>query len=1137
MLKSLANKFIALSRFSSRRQIAATEAKFLPLRDVVGFLSHWAYSPLTPTLPRLRGEGVFGAFALLALLPSHALAASLCINEVVALNDNGRVDEDGDRPDWLELFNGSGASINLAGYGLSDEDDTPFKWVFPSRVLPAGAFTLVFASGKNRTNTANLHANFNIRAEGERLFLTRPDGVRIDDWPDIAIPRDYSHGRQPNGSANFVFFATPTPGLANTTTGLAAFTGTPQFSRTGGFYDTAFDLFLGSADTGAEIRFTLDGSEPTTNSPTFTTAFAIRDRSGDSNLLSMIPGTSTANQHTDGWFPPNGTVNKATVVRARAFRAGAWPSPIETHTYFVFSNAVQRYPLPTLSLTINTNDLFNYTTGIYVLGKVFTDYTNAHPGEFLTGHTPANYTQRGDAWERRAHLEYFEPGGGTGFAQNVIMDIQGQSSRSFREKSLGIKARSDAPPTDTIAYGLWPGLTDRAGRPLTEFPNLRLANSGNDWNETLIRDALCHRICAPTGVDTLAYQPMVIFLDGEYWGIHNAREQLDPLYFERHYGVARDDVVICETIGTLVDGRPGDQQHFIQMRAFIETNDLTNPANYTWVQTQMDVRNFIAYQASEIYIANADWPHNNIRFWRKRTARFETNAPTGHDGRWRWAMFDTDLSYAHSWSGGYGDNTLAAALNPNGRPGINAPWSTLIFRRLMTNAEFRREFINTYADHLNSTFKENRADTLVNQMQTVIAPSMAEHIRRWRTMGNSWNTWSNNVRLMRTFASQRPINCRQHLITQLGLGGFATVTLNVSHTNRGRLRINTLIIDGETPGVTNGVAYPWRGTYFRGVPIELQALPAPGYVFAGWSNRVDLGLQDTITINLSNNVVWTALFERSVPHDLSTGPYRFTAWSAAAAAGSYPPHMRFEQTSVSDPGLAVPMEGEWQLPYNRTNRSRLNGLGEDGLAFLNTSNPQEDPGAGYLGAAVLAVRTLGVTNVEVSWIGGTVTPNQQAYALRLQYAVGDASFQDLLDPVGQSVEYARHPLAGHAQIIGPYALPAAANHQPYVSLRWKYYFTAGSSGPRAQLRLDDILVQRAMPGPPSAFAGVLLLNAQALQLQFTGSPHRAYALEVSTNLIDWLPWSTITMNIGGSFSFIDAVEPSVPARFYRLQSP
>ncbi len=1135
----------------------------LLLTTRAGCLSCRAIASLRPDRPPSLLVSFVLSLLLLAALPQCAEAASLGINEVVALNDNGRADEDGDHPDWIELFNGSGSTIDLGGYGLSDEQDVPFKWMFPSRLLPAGAFVVVFASGKDRTNGTNLHANFGISSEGERLFLTRPDGVRIDDWPGIAIPRDHSYGRQPDGSMNFVFFATPTPGTANATPGFSGFATSPQFSRIGGFYDTPFDLFLSAGSSGVQIHFTLDGSEPTTNSPAFNTAFTIRDRSGDPNLLSMIPGTATANQHTDGWFPPNGLVNKATVVRARAFRADAWPSPVATHSYFVFTNAAQRYALPVVSLSINTNDLFNYNTGIYVLGKVFTDYTNSHPGEFLTGHTPANYTQRGDAWERRAHIEFYEPDAIKGqsmvftmsglepshgadasipltdpelkFAQNVLVDIQGQSSRSFRQKSLGIKARSDSPPTDNIAYELWTGLKDRAGRALTEFPNLRLRNSGNDWNETMFRDALCHRICAPTGIDTLAYRPVTLFIDGEYWGIQNAREQLDPRHFETHYGVPADEVVICETSGTLVDGRPGDQQHFLRMRAFIETNDMADAENYAWVQTQMDVQNFIAYQASQIYIANADWPHNNIRFWRKRTAQFETNAPPGHDGRWRWAMFDTDLAYGHSWSGGYGDNTLSVALNPTGRPGINAPWSTVIFRRLMMNQDFWRDFINTYADYLNSTFKENRAGDLVNEMQANLASSMPEHIRRWRTMGGSLNTWSNNVRVMRTFASQRPINCRQHMITQLGLGGFASVTLNVSHTNRGRIRVNQLVVDANTPGVANGAAYPWRGTYFRSVPIELQVLPAPGYVFAGWSNRVDLGLEDTITVTLSNNVTWTALFERSLPHDLSAAPYRFTEWSAESPAGTFPPHMRFEQTSTADPNLATPMDGEWVLSYNLTSRSRLNGLGADGLAFLNTSSTQEDPGAGYLGAAVMALRTIGVTNVEVSWIGGTMTPNQQAYALRLQYAVGDSSYLDVLDSSGQPVEYTRHPLAGHSQNIGPVTLPAAADNQPYVSLRWKYYFAAGSSGPRTQLRLDDIFVRQAGASSPSIFTGVRLLGAQSLQLRFTGVPYRSYTLEVSTNLLDWLWFGRVTTDIEGGFSFNDEVAPGVPALFYRLR--
>ena len=1076
--------------------------------------------------------------AALGLFTRPLSAQPVFINEVVSFNDSGLADEDGNHPDWIEIFNGSSQAINLRGYGLSDDELKPFKWIVPLRVVPVGGFVIVFASGKDRTNSVNLHANFSLRAEGEPLFLTRPDGVRVDQWTGANIPRDYSFGRQPDGSASFAYFARPTPGASNTAPGLNAFAAAPAFSQPGGFLDAAFDLTL-AASPEARIHFTLDGSEPTTNSPLYTAPLLIRDRSSDANVLSMIPGTATVNQHTDGWFPLNGLVNKSTVVRARTFQSNAWPSPISTHTYCVWSNAPARYTLPVISIALPTNDLFSYTTGIYVLGKVFSDYTNSHPGEYLTGHTPANYTQRGDAWERRAHFEYFEPGGATGFAQNVLVDIQGQSSRSFREKTLGIKARSDAAPTDAIAYELWPGLKDRAGQPMALFENLRLANSGNDWNETMFRDALTHRLAAPTIVDTLAYRPVVVFLDGEYWGIHNAREQLDPRFFETHYDVPREDVVICETIGSLVDGQPGDTQHYINLRNFIETNDVTTPANYAWINTQMDVQNFIAYQATEIYIANADWPHNNIRFWRKRTAQFETNAPAGHDGRWRWAMFDTDLSYGHSWTGGYGENSLSYALNPTGRPGLNAPWSTLIFRRLMTNPQFRAEYVNTMADLLNSVFKENRAGDTVNQMQAALADSMPEHIRRWRTMGNSMNSWSNNVRVMRTFASQRPINCRQHMVTELGLGGFATMTLNVSHTNRGQLRVNSLVIDANTPGVTNGIAYPWRGTYFRGVPVELEALPLPGYSFAGWSNRTELGLQTKISVSLTNAITYTAMFERATPHDLNAAPFLFTAWSPSADAGSAPAHVRFEQSSVRDPGLDAPLDGDWQLPYNLSSRSRLNGLGDSGLAFLNTGNAQDVTGAGYLGAASVALRTVGVTNIDVSWIGGTVTPNAVVYGIRLQLAVGDGAFQDVPDANGQPIEYRRNPVAGHQQVIGPVTLPATANGQPYVQLRWRYYFLSGTSGARAQLRLDDIRVAKSEP----ALAGSLMNVSSSVggewrftQFVLEGSPHRDYALQTSTNLSDWEPGLVVTLDINGVWNFGDLRPRLEPARFYRLLS-
>jgi hypothetical protein len=195
------------------------------------------------------------------------------------------------------------------------------------------------------------------------------------------------------------------------------------------------------------------------------------------------------------------------------------------------------------------------------------------------------------------------------------------------------------------------------------------------------------------------------------------------------------------------------------------------------------------------------------------------------------------------------------------------------------------------------------------------------------------------------------------------------------------------------------------------------------------------------------------------PHVLSAGPYWFSDWDAESPAGTYPPNMVFLQTPLSDPGLEVEMDSAWTMPYNLTNRSRINGLGTDGFAFINTTNPQDVEGAGYLGAAVLALNTLGEGQIRVTWTGGTVLSNSRVYGIRLQYRVGtEGTFANVLNAQGDPVEYIRNSDAGHARVIGPVNLPASLANQPHVELRWKYHYISGDSGARAQLRISDILV-------------------------------------------------------------------------------
>lgn len=204
---------------------------------------------------------------------------------------------------------------------------------------------------------------------------------------------------------------------------------------------------------------------------------------------------------------------------------------------------------------------------------------------------------------------------------------------------------------------------------------------------------------------------------------------------------------------------------------------------------------------------------------------------------------------------------------------------------------------------------------------------------------------------------------------------------------------------------------------------------------------------------MSTSLSWWALGQSNpTPFDLSSGDYSFTEWAATNPAGTYPPNMIFHRSNVQDPQLADEMVADYTGAYNLTSGTRINGLGTNGFAFLNTATN------GNLGAAVVAINTTGRVNIQVTWTGGTVATGAREYRIRLQYRIGTTgSFTDVLAG-GQPVEYVASQTAGHAQTFGPITLPAAVENQPVVQLRWKYYYVPPATGTRPQLRVDDIVI-------------------------------------------------------------------------------
>jgi hypothetical protein len=590
--------------------------------------------------------------------------------------------------------------------------------------------------------------------------------------------------------------------------------GTIHFSHSRGFRTEGFDLTL-TAPEQTVLRYTLNGAEPTHRSMVYTAPIPIRSRVGDPNSYSMISQVSTSYAP---WAPPKSEVFKATVVRVAAFVDTVRVSPIHTQTYIIDPEGAQRYSLPVISLVTDSLHLFDYERGIYVLGKIYDDWRALNPTAVENGNTPTNFLQSGDEWERPMHIEFFEDDGRTAFAQDAGVRMHGAWARAFRQKTFRLYARNDY-GSNRFRYRFFPD------KELDDFRRILLRNSGQDWGKTMLRDGFMQRISQDLSFDTQFYRPAIVFLNGEYWGIHNIRDRYDDHYIESHYGVPRGQIDFLELNAVVQEG---SATHYNDMIAFMRFNDTSQDARMRQLETMMDVVNYGEYAMAQIYINNRDWPHNNIDYWRKATAGFVSDAPYGHDGRWRWMMKDTDFGFgwnlgADAWK----YDMLAFALSTTGNG--HGDWATIILRSLLKNPTYRTWFITRYADLLNTTFSESTVLSTLESLAAAIEPEMEEHLNRWGVQDHRFSPpadltgWQVNLDLMRHFAQNRPTVMRNLLNTRYSLGGSYRLTVDASPG--GSVRVNTLTLPGEQA---------WSGLYFKAMDLRLVAVPSPGYEFVRW---------------------------------------------------------------------------------------------------------------------------------------------------------------------------------------------------------------------------------------------------------------------------------------------------------------
>lgn len=618
---------------------------------------------------------------------------------------------------------------------------------------------------------------------GEEVVLSNPGMQPIDvkTIPEELQP-DHAVGRFPDGSSNWCTTNDPTPNNPQSEDlCFAGYTEAPDVNPPSGYYSGSVTVTASPASAEHTLRYSTNGDAPKETDPEWTGNLAITETS---------------------------------VVSIRAFSADGLPGIPVDRTYFINED---NHNLQTASIITDSLNLWDWNTGIYVEGP------NASQDYPYFG---ANFWE---PWSKYSRLHWFNHSAQLNAEEEFHLEIHGGWSRAESQRSFRMDLKGDF--SGNIDQPIIP---DKPW--ITSYNNFNLRAGGQHIWTDKIQDAYLCRKLKGTFADYMAYEPVKVYLNGDFWGLYGIREKIDEKWAQYNFELPNDDVDLLNSWDVLA----GDRQHFDAMLAELAAEP-TSPEFYNTASSYLDIENHVDYIAAETFYQNLDWfgilwGANNIKCWRPRTP----------DGKWRYVVYDTDAAFG-AFGGNANTNYLDAALNP-----LVANDHSYIFNRMVLNPEYRRYFINRYADLMNTTWQPAEFQQLLNEMKGDMEDAMPEHIDRWDEM-TSLFLWNIYTQGLADYAVERLTGARENILETFVLPAMHTIQLEVDPPGAGYIEISTITPEN----------YPWNGVYFEENTFEITAFPNPGYTFDHWEQN-DLLPADTeeseITINLSQAETFVAVF-------------------------------------------------------------------------------------------------------------------------------------------------------------------------------------------------------------------------------------------------------------------------------------
>ena len=699
-----------------------------------------------------------------------SVQAQVVINELMQSNIDCIMDDLNEFPDsWVELYNSGTEAVNLKDYKLGAKEKPGKAWQLPNQTLNAKSYVVVYCDKEE----SGLHTNFRLETGKDgNVYLFQGEEIvdKIEKMSKMPAP-NIAYGRKTDGSDEWGYQATPTPGKANCGQTCTDILGEPVFSQKGCVFTSSKTIRLQismpeETPEGTVIRYTTDGKEPTATSTVY-----------QSPIL----------------------INSNKVIRAKLFCDG-YLSPISTAQSYIFLGREMTISV----ISIVTDDRYMNDNAIGIIKN--------NP----------NKENKKD-WRRPINIEMFDaPGSESVINQLCETRVMGGQSREHPLKSLAVYAnkRFGAKRFD---YEFFPD--QKPG--LTDFKSIMLRNAGNDFGGLYMRDAIIQRVMAENAdIDWQAWRPAVIFLNGTYKGMLNIRERSndDNIYtnYKDESGNGLEDIdmveISQENSQMVEELKAGTLDNYNAFKAFY------NQAGHTLDEYEqiMDCQEFINIMIMNLYYCNLDFPGNNIVVWR----------PTAEGGRWRWIAKDTDFGLGlYGRNANY--NTIEWIYNHNYDPNnnwANTSQATQLFRSLMADPDFKRKFIDQAAIYMGDFLNERGTRAIWDPMADLVKPELVKH--REENSGGGWWGWhpnyeqeiNNEINNARNWLSQRTNYFYTHVANYYNLGTPTPLVVNKDMAEEVTTIINSVTLKNAD----------FDGKFFANRQLTVEAEGTGNRVVMGW---------------------------------------------------------------------------------------------------------------------------------------------------------------------------------------------------------------------------------------------------------------------------------------------------------------